>query len=446
MSGEKSLRILALPVLPGFKKRILPVLAIYWAITAAFTLLGQPIALVIGAWATVTTIMLWPVGRALGLAYTSYRSAWFVVGVASMIGIPLFGYLIITSTDPVTKYVSLIALAVDIGVWGIPLCTRRAYCSPFEMFFRPDLLFGDGRLLAGGIVAIGFGMKFIFSNAPPGNIPNGNWFALFFVIVLALIQIIPLRGMMKMRNRLSRVLLDKWKGLGATAAREFYLILAVTALMFSFHNFFGGVAPFTRNVLTPSVPGLAIMTVSALFVIFVRSWYKKYVIGDPFVIESLGQSAVKHSIFAVGLIGFIYGYLHVMLGGFPRAPNVGADFYLTVLGLVMLVWGVVLLVPLRAWAQSNQRWAMMGQMVEVVIPRLNDDLREKVVGKLLNAVSELPEHRRWKLVKDMVGFLGEMQEKDREKVMGTQLKVLSSLPEEKRTVIMKAMDKAIGMK
>ena len=361
-----------------------------------------------------------------------------------MIGIPLFGYLIITSTDPLTKLASLIGLAVDIGFWGIPLSLKGAFSPPILMLFRPDLIFGDGRILAGGIVALGFGMKYIFTNVPLGGIPVGNWYALFSVIILALIHIIPLRGMWKMRNRMSRLLFDKGSSFFTTAAKEFYLILAVAALMFSFHNFFGGVTPFTRNVLAGSSEGLTIMVISALFVILVRAWYKKYRIGDPFIIESFSQSLVKHVILAIGLIGFMYGLLNVMAGGFPRQPNVGNDLYLTVVGGIMLVWGMILLVPLRAWGQMNQRQAMMRQMVEILLPTLGNQLRAKAMRKVINAVSDLPERRRMRIVKDMVRYLREMQPEAREKVMETQLDVLSSLSSDKRMALMRAMDFAMN--
>jgi len=419
---------------------MLPLLVLYWVWASAFTLFGQPAALVIASWATVTTIMLWPIGGTLGRGYGTYRTAWFVIGVGSMVGIPLFGYLIISSPTPAVRLAALFGLAVDIGVWGIPASTRRAFSSPIRMLFRPDLIFGDGRLLAGGIVAIGLGMKFIFSDMPLGNVPVGNWYALFIVILLGLIQIIPLRGMWKMRNRISRVAFGRWSGYWTNVAREAYLLLAVVALMFGFHNFFGGVAPFTRNVLVGSNEGLAIMTGSALFIIVVRSWYKKYVIGDPFLVESFAQSLVKHSILVVGLVVFVYGFLHVMLGGFPRTPNVGDNLYLSALGLGTLAWGVVLLVPVRAWAQANQRGALMGQMVQVLLPSLDDESRGRVVTKVVGAVSQLPEDRRLKIVRDMLGFLRWMPGPDREKVMKALFAAVSSLAPEGRVSMMGAMD------
>lgn len=442
MKGEPSEEDkLGIPMLPGFKGKILPVLIVYSIATALFTLLGEPIALVVGSWATVTTIMLWPVGKALGRRYTTYKTSWFIIGVVSMIGIPLFGYLIIISNDPLTKYVSVVALVLDIGVWGIPLSTKSAFSHPVSMLFRPDLLFGDGRLLAGGIVAVGFGMVNIFG--PPGAMPKGNWYALFLVIILGLIQIIPLRGMMKMRNRISRLLFDKWNSYFATVVKESYLIIAIAALMFGLHNFFGGVTPFTMNVLAGSSEGLVIMATFAFFVILARAWYKKYKIGDPFVVESIAQSIVKHSIFGIGLVGFLYGYLNVMIGSFPRLPNAGNYLHQSTIGSLMLVWGLTLLVPIRAWAQGNQRGAMMRQMVEIVLPSLNEDLRAKGMKKVVDAVSDLPEGSRLRIVKDMVSFLREMEDKDKEKVMKTQFQLISSLPSEKRMVMIRAMDHAM---
>jgi hypothetical protein len=427
--------------MPGFRG-MLPLLVLYWVLASVSALLGQPAGLVIGSWATVTTIMLWPVGRTLRRSYFTYRNIWFVIGVGSMVGIPLFGYLIISSPSPTVRLAALFGLAIDIGAWGIPASTKRAFSVPIRMFFRPDLIFGDGRLLAGGIVAVGLGMKFIFSDMPPGNVPVGNWYALFLVILLGLIQMIPLRGMWKMRSRLSRMAFDKRSGYWATVAREAYLLLAVTALLFGFHNFFGGVTPLTRNVLMGSTEGLAIMAVSAFFLIVVRPWYKKNVIGDPFLVESIRESLIKHSILVVGLVGFAYGYLNVMLGGFPRIPNAGDNLYLSMLGLATVAWGIVLLVPVRAWAQANQRRAMMGQMVQVLLPSLGDDSRGKAVGKVVTAVSRLPEDRRLKITKEMLGHLRSMPGPDRDKVMGALLGAVSSLTPEGRVVMMRAIDKA----
>ncbi len=62
---------------------------------------------------------------------------------------------------------------------------------------------------------------------------------------------------------------------------------------------------------------------------------------------------------------------------------------------------------------------MKSSMMKRVLPRLNEELRAKVMGKVIAAVSELPEKGRLKTVRDIVSFLGELEDKDREKLMRT---------------------------
>jgi hypothetical protein len=436
------LRQLRIPMMPGFATRILPLLAVYWGLTGVFTALGQPIALVIGAWATVTTIMLWPIGARFGRTYRSYRTPWFLVGVVSMVGIPVFGYIILSSTSSLVTYVALIALVVDIGVWGIPASSRSAFSSPVPMMFRPDLIFGDGRLLAGGLVALGLGMKFIFSDGPPGNLPHGNWWALFFAILLGLVQIIPLRGIWKMRSRMSRMLTGRGTNYATAVAKESYLLVALVLLMFSFHNFFAGVIPFTKNVLAGSTLGLTIMLVAGAVLVLVRAGYKLR-IGDPFVVESFRQSIAKQLILVVGVLAFVYGLLNVMLGHSPLLPNVGSNLYLSEIGVGMVVWGVLLLVPVRAWAQQNQRRAMLRQMVHVVMPALPDRARAVTLWKITWALSGLSAERREELVGAMIGFLAEMPVEAREKIMRSQIDAMARLPSDRRGAMMDAMNRAM---
>jgi len=432
-----------LPIFPTFKNRILPVLIVYWTLAVIFTSLNFSISLVIAAWATVTTIMLWPVERSF--RYTQYRTPWFIIGVLSMIGIPLFGYLIITTTSAWIKYFSIIGLAIDIGIWGIPLCLRSAFGKPVRMLFRPDLLFGDGRVLAGGIVALGLGIKFIFTNSPHGNIPNGNWYALFSVIVLGLIHIIPLRGMWKMRNRITRMLIGKWKSFWATALKEFYLIVAITFLLFSFHNFFGGAIPFTKNVLAGSMEGTIIMILASLYIILLRSYYK-IKIGDPFFFETTKQTLIKHLIFVSGLIPFFYGYVNVMVGGFPRMPNTGEFSYLTVIGLALLIWGIILLIPIRTWAQRNQREAMMEQMIKIILPTLSKEDRILILSKALNKAASVNDEVRYKVMKVMFSKVSELDEYSRKTIISSMMECLTKLEDSKRKQIMSTMDKIIGFR
>jgi hypothetical protein len=437
---------LHLPLFPGFKSRIFPLLLLYWIVAIAISLLyGSGVPLVIAGWLSPTTIMLWPVGRGMGLKYIQYRTPWFIGSVLSMSGVPLSVLWIVSTpmTDQVTKHVALVILiAVVIGFFGVEVAHEKAFGKPLKMFFRPDLILGPNRILAGGLAALAIGMKFMFTNAPPGDTPVGNWYAFFIIIILGLYQLIPLRGLVKMRTMVSRMLYDKKRGFGITALKELYLIVAISLMLFAAHNFFGGVVPFTRQVLAGSVEGTVIMILAGAFVVLVRAWYKKH-IGDPFFKETISQSVWKDLILAIGMTAYFYGYVNVMVDHFPRTLNLGTNTYLSELGLGLYLWGLILLIPLRAWARQNQQRGIIEQMVGAMLPSLDDEQRTRIMKKVLSAILDLPEHRRLKVVRSIVKTLGRMNPVDRDKVMSTQLYVLSSLPAGKRLLMIKAMDKTI---
>jgi hypothetical protein len=434
-----------LPVFPGFSSRILPVLTTYWVAAAALAAVySTGLPLVIAGWLSPTTIMLWPVGRGLGLKYTDYRTPWFLTSVVSMAGVPVSVFWIITTpmTDPLAKHLALVLLiSVVIGLFGVEVAHKGAYGKPLPMFFRPDLILGSNRILAGGLAALAIGMKFMFSDAPPGDVPHGNWFALFFIIVLGLYQLIPLRGLTKMKGTLSRIT-HEGGGFTTTLLRELYLIVGITLMLFSAHNFFGGVTPFTRNVLRGSELGVLDMVAAGLLVVFLRSWYKRH-IGDPFFKETIGQSLIKDLILVGGMSAYFYGFIAVMVGGFPRPANSGADLYLSLIGLGLYVWGVTLLIPLRAWARQNQKTGIIQQMMTVVLPSLDSASRGKAIRKIVTGLLTLADGELAKAVKLMVSVMSKLSEEQRNLIMGLQMQILSELPPEGRLRMMKAMDYAM---
>lgn len=446
MADQYRFKGLGIPLFPGFKEKILPVLLVYWIVAIALAAVySTGLPLVLAGWLSPTTIMLWPIGRRFGIKYREYRSSWFIVSVLSMAGVPLtVGWVILTPVSyAVTKYFAIVTLvALVIGFFGAEVAHRGAFGKPVKMFFRPDLILGVNRILAGGLAAIAIGMKFMFTNAPPGDIPNGNWYAFFLVIILGLYQLIPLRGLAKLRTMVSRILYDKSNSYGLTALKELYLVVAITAALFSMHNFFGGVVPFSRNVLAGSIEGTVIMLVSGALSVLLRAGYKKR-IGDPFFKETLRQSNVKDLILVIFMTIFFYGFINVMVDGFPRGVNTGPNLDLTLIGLGLYTWGVILLIPLRAWARREQTRGILRQMVNVMLPSMSDGLRAKVMGKVMNSVSELPEDSRLVIVRTMASSLAEMEDRDRAKVVKTQLQVLSSLPPDKRITVMRAMDRAM---
>jgi hypothetical protein len=434
-----------LPLFPGFKSQILPVLSVYWIVAIGLSLVfASGLPLVVAGWLSPTTIMLWPVGRRFGLKYSEYRTPWFIVSVASMAGVPLSVFWIIATpfSDALTKHIAIVILiALVIGAFGVEVAHTRAFGKPQKMFFRPDLILGPNRMLAGGLAAIAIGMKFMFSNAPLGDVPNGNWYAFFLVILLGLYQLIPLRGLTKVRTMVSRIVFDKKAGYWVTALKELYLVAAITIALFSMHNFFGGVIPFTRNVLAGSVEGTVIMIVSGTLLVLLRAWYKKH-IGDPFFRETIRQSVIKDLILVVLMTIYFYGFINVMVGGFPRRINVGPYSYLTEIGLGLYAWGIILLIPLRAWARQQSKFGVMEQMMHVMLPSLDFESRKKVVKKVVSAISDMPEKMMLKMVRFHMSNLQKMPEEQRKSMIMTQMDVLSELPSENRLRIMKAMDSA----
>jgi hypothetical protein len=184
------------------------------------------------------------------------------------------------------------------------------------------------------------------------------------------------------------------------------------------------------------------MILAGAFMVLVRAWYKKH-IGDPFFKETVSQSVWKDLILVIGMTAYFYGYVNVMVDHFPRTLNLGTNTYLSEIGLGLYLWGLILLIPLRAWARQNQQRGIIEQMVGAMLPSLDDEQRTRIMKKVLSAILDLPEHRRLKVVRSIVKTLGRMNPVDRDKVMSTQVYVLSSLPAEKRLLMIKAMDKTI---
>jgi hypothetical protein len=241
------------------------------------------------------------------------------------------------------------------------------------------------------------------------------------------------------------MLIGKWKSFWATALKEFYLIVAITFLLFSFHNFFGGAIPFTKNVLAGSMEGTIIMILASLYIILLRSYYK-IKIGDPFFFETTKQTLIKHLIFVSGLIPLFYGYANVMVGGFPRMPNTGEFSYLTVIGLALLIWGIILLIPIRTWAQRNQREAMMEQMIKIILPTLSKEDRILILSKALNKAASVNDEVRYKVMKIMFSKVSELDEYNRKTIISSMMECLTKLEDSKRRQIMLTMDKIIGFR
>lgn len=449
----------SLPVFFKFKKEILPILLVFWSfVIILFLIFGWDWLWVIGVWASVSTIMLWPCARHFGRNYLSYRTPLFIIGVLSMVALPIFGFLMDwLPKDESRTWALLITIAV-LTIFSIVAGVKRAISRPTQMLFRPDLLFGDGRVLATGVLSLGLAMRFLYGPVPPGHFlpfPKGEWYALLFAITFGIVQIIPLRGMLKLRLRMARMIYKKFTGWLWVFIRETYFLVAAVLIMYGFHNVFMGKIPFIdaslggmkpENFATMGKPGLILMAVSALIFIFIRGAYKKSVCGDPFIKETLNQSIIKSFLFLVSFLPFIYGFAHVMatmgpggagVAAFPRPLPEGAPL---IVGGSLLVWGILMLSVIRVWIQQVQQRAIVEQLVAVVLPRLSEDKRKELMRNVMESISQIEENRRRSFIKSMLSGLESAPENTREQISATRTQVLAELPEHQRKTIMKSMD------
>ena len=448
----------ALPLMVGFRQEILPILLLWLGLAiVGYILSGAELLFVLALWASVTTIMLWPVGRRLGQPYRSYRRPAFILGVLSMAALPGLGFFLeyLPPTSHHVPYVPrtwvLLAVVAIITVFSLVAASRRAIGKPLGMFFRPDLLFGDGRVLGTGLIALGLSMRFLFADVPETfphlPAPKGNWWGLFFAIAFGLIQIIPLRSMLKLRMRLARIAFDRWTGWGAVILKEGYLVLASLVLLFGFHNVFKGTIPLLQPSLAgleaehfaeAGLPGLISTGLAALFIIFVRGGYKKS-IGDPFIKETLSKSIVKQVLFLIGFIWLFYSFAHVMeeqpFGNGPTTLWPPA-----LIGWALFAWGVLMLGPFRIWAQRNQGVAIVRQMAAVILPSQPADVRKRALLKIMMALAECPEGQRRRYMQAMQEALAEAPTEVRETMTALRMECLSEISSAQRRILMKTMD------
>jgi hypothetical protein len=453
---------LALPFLVGFREELRFVLAIIWIVAVGLLVVtGWPAWLVFALWGSVTTIMLWPVGRRLGIPYLSYRKPLFILGVLSMAALPALGLALgllppnAKGAPVLARTTALLLVVAILTGFSIVAAAPRAIGRPLPMFFRPDILFGDGRVLATGIISLGLSFRFLLGDlaaAPPHlPAPNGNWWALLFAIGLGLVQIIPLRGMLKLRMRLARIAYGRWSSWWATAAKEIYLPLAALAVLYGFHNVFMGRTPLIEPSLlglepdavdTAGRPGLVSMAAAAAFLVLVRGGYKRR-IGDPFVQETPRQSATKAALLVVGLVWLFYSWGTVMTGRpFLALPLVNTEPAPLLIGAGLFSWGIALLGPIRMRVQRNQRIALVGQMASVLVPALPADVQRSVLVRVMGGLTRCSARDRVAYIRAMTDALEGADPDTRAAMAALRVECLAQLSSADRRLLMAAMDEA----
>lgn len=451
-----------LPTLIGFRDELGPALGVIWlAAVLLFASTSWAAWLVFALWGSVTTIMLWPVGRRLGIPYRTYRRPLFILGVLSMASLPALGIALdllpanMKEAPYLPRLAALVVTVLTLTGFSVLAASRHAIGSPLPMLFRPDILFGDGRVLATGIIALGISFPLLIGGLPdsPPHLPApaGSWWGLLFAIGLGLVQIIPLRGMLKLRMRLARVSAGRWRGWGAVALRETYLVLAALAVLYGFHNVFMGKVPLVDMTLggleadhlaDAGLPGLVSLALAGLFLVVIRGGYKRW-IGDPFIRETSAQSAVKQLLFLVGIVWLLYSFAIVMTGHpFLRGPLINTEPAPLVLGLVLFGWGILLVGPIRYWAQRNQRLALIGQMAIVLLPAMEPEQRKAVMLQVMDGLAHCSTADRVAYVSAMLDALGRAPEGVSSMMAALRLECLAELPSDTRRRLMAAMDVA----
>lgn len=436
-----------IPVLVGFRERILPLLGILWGVAvAAFLLTGKSYIFPVAVWATVTLIMLWPVGTSLDRPYSTYRSPLFILGVISMAYIIFAGFAMESDWSFAVKSIIFFGLVFDLTIFGILPGLRRAISRPVRMFFRPDLLFGDGRVLCCGIIATVLGMRYIIGKPPPSGqlwpIPIWDWWAILFAMLAGFIPMIPVRGVMKLLMRMARMRWGTWEGWGGVILKESVFILTALGIGFGFHHAFMGKVPFTVPVRA-GYPGfwtaLGITLLSALFLIFVRGGYKKS-IGEPFILERTYQTFLKQLLLVAGIVPLFYGFMSILIGDL-RGLNTGPTAYV---GLVFFFWGLLVLIPFRVLIQINQRGAILSQMVAVILPSFAPEERERLLWKMMNALCDTTESVRLRALQAMLEGLAAAPEEVRRLMTAARVSLLVRLPPEKRKKLVRSSASALG--
>jgi hypothetical protein len=441
-----------LPILVGFRDELLPALVALWVVLlGSWVWADREYFVPLALWATVTTIMLWPVGRRLGRAYLSYRTGLFILGVLSMAYIPAIGFILQSSLPYSVKLALWLLLPVDLTVFAILPSLRQAIALPIRMFFRPDLLFGDGRVLCCGTIALLFGIRYLIGPHPPEGvpvaIPRWNWWGIALAMGLGFIPMIPLRGMTKLLTRMSRLIRDEWYGWWGVFLKETFLALTLLAITLGFHHVFKGWTPFEPRFWEEARgavahrgpwPGVLLLAFGYLWLVVVRGGYKK-AIGEPFIKETVAQTWLKELLYVPGVVTLIPGLMLLIEEHFGQL-NKGA---MLAVGIPFFLWGLAMVTGFRVLAQINQRRAIVQQMAAVVLPAQTPEVRRKVLTKILNALCEMKESQRLFYMRAMQEAIGQASEAVREVMTRDRLACLAALPPEKRRTIMASMDRML---
>lgn len=417
---------------------VLPLVIVVWfpsTWTASWAVVA-PAALLLA----IIAVMLWP--SAGTNRYLAYKTPLFIFTIVFELWILLAGpALHLPSTvQGANLWFQLVLVGFFLGTAAISLPGVEGEYRP-GIFFRPDLLYGNGAYLARGEIFVALGIKLLTTGEVAH--PIWNWWGLQWALA-AMVFMVPFRGMLKMRMRRARFLdMDNWMGRGIRPGlwlKEGFLFLSLLLLVYGFANVYMGKTPFTW---TPGHPmpqstgpgwwGLAFLAAALVLIVPIRGWYKTR-LAEP---APFRQDLVKGLMLWLGFGLLIYGFLQFFQGtGWPHfygpsSPNFWWGVWISVLGFLMIV-------PLRAFAQRQE---FMG-ILRIMIPRMADlpeEQRRLMMGRRLEIIAAMPEEPRRENVALMMRLIGELPERPRQELVKTRTWLVASAPEEQRGRLMEAM-------
>ena len=181
------------------------------------------------------------------------------------------------------------------------------------------------------------------------------------------------------------------------------------------------------------------MAVTGLWLIFIRGGYKKH-IGEPFVRETVLQTAIKEVLLVASLVPFFYAFMS-MLQGEWLGFNSG---YMLLIGLIGFLWGVLMLTVFRVIGQEYQRRGILKHMAAVILPRQRPEIRVRVMQKMMDALNRMKDAKRETYMKAMNEGLASAPDDVRALMTGTMVNLLVSSPDTKCMTLMRTQAAALG--
>jgi hypothetical protein len=392
----------------------------------------------------IIAVMLWP---SAGLQrYFAYKRPLFIITIVAELWI-LVGGAALFFPDTIREKAlwfqlmlgGFFALTAIISLPGLTGEYRQG------LFFRPDLLYGNGAYLARGEIFVALGIKLLVTEQIAE--PIWNWWGLTWALA-AMIFLVPFRGILKMRMRRARFLgLDNWMGPGFRAGlwvKETFLFVGLFLLVYGFANVYIGKVPFTW---TPGDPmgkgglpefwGLAFLAGAFFILVPVRGWYKTRLSEPP----TLAQEFAKGILVWVAFLVLIYGFFLLFNGEWQTFY--GFDYYNFWWGVWISVLGFLMIGPLRSITLRDE----FRGTLRIMMPRMADATEEErrlMMGRRLEVVAAMPDRPRKENIKLMMRIIHSMPDEARQKMVKTRTELMADAPAERRAVLVRTMAMAFA--